>query len=154
MTALAGGLTWVVSTIPIWAKVLACIGIFMIIYALILQIVSRVRRQDIPNRIQLLNAIAKYETSSRDYFRNLDQTAEQQQVQTGRDLQEQLLVSGLSSKRDNPISILYNFVGVQLLLKLGAPTNRPDMLLDELGFAVRLRDKTKRAMAWVRAITK
>ena len=157
MTALLGGFAWVLSAIPVWAKVLACIGIFLLIYALILRIVSGVRRRDIPNKRELLNAIADYETKARNAFLAKDQGYANQYLNASEFLSQEHLKSGLTKIRDNPITQMVIFAGFHLSLRHGGIVEispRKSLSLDKYSFVGRLRGKAEKAIAWVNAVAR
>ncbi len=159
MTAFVNGLIWFVTNLPIPLQILTGVGVFLLMFVGIRQLVLIVRRREIPNQPELLSAIATYETNSRSYYNLIgstrEATAEVEYVKASQNLQEQVLISGLSKVMRNPITKLEIFGGFRLIAKLGKVQLPKSMVpLTQLEYAGQLRPKADLAITWVRAITK
>ncbi len=155
VTGVGGALLWYLVHIPIVFWVLFLLGVFLLFIAITIKIVSSLRKIDIPNKREILDAIAEYESRARDAYRDIGN--EIIYVNASERLAQEMLKSGLTRFRDNPISLLTIFAGFQIMLKHGLlqeTGNRKSLLLDEYLYVGKLRSTSEIAIKWLTKITK
>ena len=154
MTGVGGTFLWYLVHIPTIFWILILLGVFLLFIAITIKIVSSLRKVNVPNKRDLLDAIAEYESRARDAFRDIGN--EVIYVNASERLGQEMLKSGLTRFMDNPISLLTTFAGFQIMLRHGLLReigNRKSLLLDEYSYIGKLRDKSEIAIKWLSKIT-
>jgi len=156
MMGIGGVILWFFTHVPTVYLVLILLGIFLLCVAIIMKVVSSLRKINVPNKQKLLDAIANYELRARDVFLDIGHGNDAKYREASTRLDQEMLKSGLTRIRDNPISLVVIFAGLQVLMKyqgLQVTGEHKQLLLGDGFFIGKLRGKTETAIEWLNKIT-
>ena len=157
VTVSAAAIAQFLSGMPWGYRIPLLVFIFMLVFAGIRYFILYRKKRVIPNKHELIKAIADYETKARNAFLAKGQGYANQYLNASEFWSQEHLKSGLSKCIDNPITQMVIFAGFHVSLRHGGIVEispQKSLRLDKYSFIGRLRSKAEKAIEWVNAIAR